>query len=42
MWNLQYDTNELTYETEMDSQTGNRLVPARGGGVQEGWVGVWS
>ena len=21
MWNLNYDTNELTYETETDSQT---------------------
>ena len=21
MWNLKYDTNELTYETETDSQT---------------------
>ena len=21
MWNLKYDTNELTYETQIDSQT---------------------
>ena len=34
MWNLKYDTNELTCET--DSQTENRLVVAKGGGQ------VWS
>ena len=31
MWNLKYDTNELIYETETDSQHGeleNRLVVA--------------
>ena len=28
MWNLKYDTNELTCET--DSQTENRLVVAKG------------
>ena len=32
MWNLKYDTNELIYKT--DSQTGNRLVVAKGAG---GW-----
>ena len=40
MWNLKYDTNELLYET--DSQTENRLVVAK---VEEGWgrdgLGVW-
>ena len=34
-WNLKYDTNELIYETETDSQTENRLVIAEG----EGWIG---
>ena len=29
MWNLKYDTNEIIYETEMDSQTENRLVVAK-------------
>ena len=28
MWNLKYDTRELIYETEMDSQTENSLVVA--------------
>ena len=26
MWNLEQDTSELTYETETDSDTENRLV----------------
>ena len=30
MWNLKYDTNELIYETETDSE--NRLVVAKGEG----------
>ena len=37
MWNLQYDTNELTYKTERDSQTWKpnlRLLPK--GEVVEG------
>ena len=42
MWNLKYDTNELIYETETDSRTGNRLAVAE---VEEGWgrdgLGVW-
>ena len=36
MWNLKYDTNELTYTTETDSQTWRtdlRLPPARGWGL---------
>ena len=34
MWNLQYDTNELTYETEKDSQIWktNLQLPK-----EEGW-----
>ena len=35
MWNLIYDTNELIYETETDSDIENRLVVAKG----EGWIG---
>ena len=30
MWNLKYDTNELMYKTETNSQTENRLVAAKG------------
>ena len=39
MWNLKYDTNELIYKTETDSQTENRLVVAKGRGVGEDWIG---
>ena len=30
MWNLKYDTNELIYKTETDSDTENRLAVAKG------------
>ena len=40
MWNLKYDTDELVYETEIDSDIENRLVVAkRAGRVGEGWSG---
>ena len=32
MWNLKYDTSELIYGTETDSQTENRHVTAKGSG----------
>ena len=32
MWNPKYDTNELIFETETDSQTENRFVVAKGDG----------
>ena len=38
MWNLKYDTSELIYETETDSDIENRLVVAKVG-VGEGWIG---
>ena len=39
MWNLKYDTNELVYETETDSQR-ERSCGCQGGvGVGEGWTG---
>jgi len=38
MWNPKYDTNELNYETEPESQTENSLVAAMGDRV-EGGVG---
>ena len=42
MWNLKYDTNELIYQTETDSDIENRLVVAKGEG---GWgrhgLGAW-
>ena len=36
MWNLKYDTHELIYETEMDSQTESSLVVAD---WARGWIG---
>ena len=42
MWNLKYDTNEPTYETETEScaqRTDERL--SGGKGLGEGWVGGW-
>ena len=33
MWNLKYDTNELFYETETDSDVENKLVIAKQGGL---------
>ena len=36
MWDLKYDTNELIYETETDSQTQKRLVVVKGDGVNGG------
>ena len=30
-WNLKYDINELTYETETESDIQNRLAVAQGG-----------
>ena len=38
MWNLKYDTNELTSKTEAESQTENRLVIAKKVGVEEGQI----
>ena len=36
MWNLKYGTNELTYGTDSLTDTENRLVVAKGEGVEEG------
>ena len=42
MWNLKYDTNELIYERETDSQTYRTdLWLPRGRGVGEGRIGIW-
>ena len=47
MWNLKYDTNELIYETETDSQKqthGHREQTCGcqgGGGWERDGVGVW-
>ena len=38
MWNLNYDTNELIYKAEADSQT--QTHGCQGGGMREG-VGGW-
>ena len=42
MWNLKYDTNELIYKTETDSQTENKLMVIKG---EKKWgrdiLGVW-
>ena len=36
MWNLKYDTNELIYKAETDSDIENNLVVAKGEGSGEG------
>ena len=42
IWNLKYDTNELIYERETDSQTYRTdLWLPRGRGVGEGRIGIW-
>ena len=44
MWNLKYDTNELIYETETDSQTQRTdlwLQKGKGAGVGGDKLGVW-
>ena len=40
MWNLNYDTNELTYKAETDSQTENKLRVTKGKSVGRGKLGV--
>ena len=44
MWNLKYDTNELIYKTERDSQTENKLMVTKGdsGVGGRGKLGVWN
>ena len=37
MWNLKYDTSELIYESETDSQTQRTYGYQRGKG-REGWI----
>ena len=37
MWNLIYDTNELIYETETDSDIENRLEVAKKGRGRMDW-----
>ena len=42
MWNVKYDTNELIYEAETDSQRQRTdLCLPRGAEVREGRSGVW-
>ena len=38
MWNLKYDTNELIYETETQTERTNLWLP-RGSGLGEGRTG---
>ena len=38
MWNLIYDTNELTYKTETDSQTENKVMITEG---ERDKLGAW-
>ena len=42
MWNLKYDTNELIYETETDSQRTDLRLPRgrRGGGGMDWEFGI--
>ena len=40
MWTLKYDTNELIFATETDSQAQKtHLWLPMGGGVDESWIG---
>ena len=41
MWNLKYDTNEVIYKTETDTQTENRLVAEGEGARWRDGLGVW-
>ena len=43
MWNLKYDTNELIYKTETDSQTQktNLWLPTGLAGAERNKLGVW-
>ena len=42
MWNLKYDTSELVYRTETDSQTESRLEVASGEkGLGRDSLGLW-
>ena len=42
MWNLKYDTNELTYETERLTDIENPVVVAKGErGLGRDGLGVW-
>jgi len=39
MWNLKYDTKELIYKTETDSQHREQICGCQGEeGVGEGWI----
>ena len=38
VWNLKYDTNELIYKIEKDTDIDKRLVVAKGV-IREGWIG---
>ena len=39
MWNLKYDTNEIVYKTETDSQRTDFWLPGVGGDEGEQWTG---
>ena len=41
IWNLKYSTNEPVSETEMESQTKNRLVVTKRAGLGKDGLGVW-
>ena len=38
MWNLKYDTHELTYETETSRRHREQTCGCQGRGVGEGWI----
>ena len=40
MWKLKYDTNELIYKRETDSQTENRLTVTKKGKQGEGIINL--
>jgi len=41
MWNIKYDTNELIYKRETDSQTQNRPVVAKVGQGERRRGSLW-
>ena len=40
MWNVKFDTNELNYKTETDSNTEKRLVAKGAWGGMDGEFGI--
>ena len=41
MWNLKYDTNELIYKIETDSDIENKFMVTKGEGGRKNKLGIW-